>query len=95
LSEIAGNNLTGYVRTLDAAGIIHALKHPNITAADILLIPFVVENYYIIGFGNKDNTIVYKKLIDKEYFYVEQIRVGRKNPCETPCLKNWKKRSIY
>jgi hypothetical protein len=78
LSEIAGVNLDGYVRTLDAAGIIHALKHRNIDEADLLLIPFIVANYDIIGYGTKDNTLVYKKLIGQEYFYVEEIRKGRK-----------------
>jgi len=78
LKAITGNDYTGYVHCIDGAGIIHALKHANINASDILLIPFIIENYDFIGLGKIENTIVYKKLIGNEYFYVEEIRTGRK-----------------
>lgn len=78
LMKLTGKDLTGYVHSLDGSGIIHALKHPNIKASDILLIPFIVQNYDFIGQGKTDGTIVYKKLIGDEYFYVEEIRTGRK-----------------
>jgi len=78
LGEVAGEDFRGYIRTLDAAGIKHALKHTNLSASDLLLIPFIVSEYDNIGYGTKPNTIVYTKLIGDKYFYVEEIRVGRK-----------------
>jgi len=78
LKTLTGLDFNGYVHSLDAAGINHALKHANIKHSDILLIPFIVENYDLIGIGKEPNTIVYKKLIGEEYFCIEEIRTGRK-----------------
>ena len=78
LSKVVGFDLKGYKRTLDASGIIHALKHTNLNPEDLLLIPFIVSEYDNIGYGTKTNTIVYTKLIGDKYFYVEEIRKGRK-----------------
>jgi hypothetical protein len=78
LRNLTGKDFTGYVHCIDAAGIVHAFKHSNIKSSDILLIPFIVENYDVIGIGKEEGTIVYKKLIGKEYFYIEETRVGRK-----------------
>ncbi len=78
LNELTGIDFTGFVHTIDSAGIIHALKHENIKSSDILLIPFIIANYDIIGIGKVENTIVYKKLIGDVYFYVEEVRKGRK-----------------
>lgn len=73
-------NTTGYTRIIDSYAIRHIFKsHPNIKITDILLIPFIIKNYDFIGQGKEHNTIVYKKLIGKEYFYIEEIRTGKKN----------------
>lgn len=78
LKKITGLDYSDYVHSLDISGIIHALKHNNIKSSDFLLIPFIVKNYDLIGEGVKENTIVYKKLLGKEYFYIEEVRKGRK-----------------
>jgi hypothetical protein len=58
----------------------------------LLLIPFIIENYDFIGKGKEDNTIVYKKIINQEYYYVEEIRTGRKKLALKTLYKH-KKRS--
>lgn len=78
LSDVVNKDLTDYVRTFDDSGVIHALKHKNIEVIDFLLIPFIVNHYDVVGEGKKPNTIVYKKLINDVYFYVEEVRSGRR-----------------
>jgi len=78
LRTLTGIDFRGYIHCIDGSGINHAMRHHNITVNDIMLVPFILDNYDFIGLGKKKNTIVYKKLIGKEYFYVEEIRTGRK-----------------
>lgn len=78
LGEILSIDLKGYKHGLDVSGVLHALKHKNITTADLLLIPFIIKNYDVLGKGKKENTIVYKKKINDTYYYVEEVRKGRK-----------------
>ena len=92
IKEITGVEVKGYVHSLDNSGVLHALKHKNISVADLLLIPFIIENYDFIGKGKEDNTIVYKKIINQEYYYVEEIRPGRKKLALKTLYKH-KKRS--
>lgn len=77
--KIFQKDFSGYSHCIDKSGIIHVLKrHKNINCSDFLLIPFIIKNYDIIGLGKEPNTIVYKKLIGDEFFYIEEIRQGRK-----------------
>lgn len=79
IKKLTGVDFSGYSHSIDQSGIKHVLKkHPNINASDILLIPFIIKNYDFIGLGTKENTIVYKKIISDEMFYVEEIRTVRK-----------------
>ncbi len=78
LRNLTGIDFTGYRHCIDRSGIIHAMKHANITISDLLLIPLIVKNYDAIDVGKNEDTIIYKKLIVSEYFYVEEIRKGRK-----------------
>ncbi|MFK8377721.1 PBECR3 domain-containing polyvalent protein [Capnocytophaga canimorsus] len=94
IAELTGLNVEGYVHTLDNSGVLHALKHKNINASDILLIPFIIDNYDFIGKGKEENTIVYKKVINQEYYYVEEIRKGRKKLALKTLYKR-KKRVIF
>ena len=94
IKEITGVEVKGYVHSLDNSGVLHALKHKNISVADLLLIPFIIENYDFIGKGKEDNTIVYKKIINQEYYYVEEIRTGRKKLALKTLYKH-KKRSFF
>ena len=61
IKELTGKDYTGYVHCVDQSGIIHALKHPNITIDDLLLIPYIVENYDVLTVGKKSGTLLYKK----------------------------------
>jgi hypothetical protein len=81
-----------FVHSVDLSGIKHALKHKNIKASDILLLPLIVSDYDLIGFGKKENTIVYKKQIGDYYFVVEEIRKGRKK-LTMKTLYKYKKRT--
>ena len=79
IKKVTGINLNGYKRTLDISGIKHSFNHhKNLQFSDFLLIPFIVKNYDFIGKGKREDIIVYKKTIGNEYFYIEQIRKGRK-----------------
>ncbi len=79
LKGICGKDFSGYVHSIDEASIRHAFnRHKELQPSDILLIPFIVNHYDFIGYGNKTNTIVYKKVIGQELFLVEEIRTGRK-----------------
>lgn len=78
IKEVTDIDVSGYVHCLDNSGILHALKHANISTSDLLLIPFIIDNYDFISKGKEEDTIVYKKIINDEYYFVEEIRTGRK-----------------
>lgn len=78
LKSLTGNDYSGYNHSIDAAGIIHSMKHENMKAADFILIPLIVKCCDSFQPGNIKNTVIYKKLIGYEYFYVEEIRNRRK-----------------
>ena len=78
LRDMTGINFSKYIHSLDASGVKHALKHKNIQVSDLLLIPLIIENFDTLSIGKEPNTLVYTKLIGQEYFYVEEIRKGRK-----------------
>lgn len=87
-------DFNGYVHCIDRSGIIHSLKHKNILSSDILLIPYIIENYDSISLGNEENTIVYKKQIGEVYFLVEGVRTGRKKLALKTFYKKTKKRTL-
>jgi len=78
LFKVTGLNFEGYKRTLDSSGINHSIKHKNISPQDFALIPKIITDYDFIGKGRKEGIIVYKKVIDNDYFYLEEVREGRK-----------------
>jgi len=79
IKKIISVDVTGFVRSIDISGIKHAFsRHPDLKESDFLLIPFIVKNYDFIGEGKRPGTVVYKKKIGKEFFYVEHLRTGRK-----------------
>ena len=53
-------------------------KHPNITEADFCLIPMIIACADEITPGKYPGTVVYRKVLEKEYYYVECTRTGRK-----------------
>lgn len=73
-----GVDLADYTHSIDESGLRHALKHPDISISDILLIPFIIAEYDKVYPGNKPFTIVYEKEFVDTVVYIEEIRTGRK-----------------
>jgi len=86
-----GIDLSGYVRVIGIDEVIHALKQHGIDSkdrypidnSDFLLIPFIVNEPDKIKKGglsrrNNSQTLIYEKNIGDKYYYVEEIRKGRK-----------------
>lgn len=79
LNQLLQLKTDGYVHTIDAAGVNHILKrHPNITPDDFELLPCIIKEYDFIGTGTTNNSVVYKKTIDDDFYCVEEARTGRK-----------------
>jgi len=74
-----GINVKDYIRTMNLEQTLHVLKrHPNMTIADFLIISTIINDRDICGLGRAENTIVYKKTLADEYFYIEFIQHGKK-----------------
>ena len=74
-----GCDVTGFQRMIDISAVKHSRKkHPNITEADFCLIPLVISMADEIIQGKYPDTVVYRKTLEKEYYYVECTRMGRK-----------------
>ncbi len=91
-----GLNFSGYIRVMDKSGIKHTLKkHGNekteisrgqifVTNKDFELIPQIVKSENIIYAGKAKNgadCILYEYIIKDTYFYVEEVRKGKKELC--------------
>jgi hypothetical protein len=86
-------NIKGYQRVIDVYGIKHALRqHGNkqteekrgqiaITKDDFLLIPQILMSENVIWAGKNrigKDCLLYEAVIDDVFYYVEEIRSGRK-----------------
>lgn len=97
-----GFKLLGYKRVIDKFGINHTLKqHGNIeaeklrgqiaiTSEDFELVPQIAVSDNIIHvsknkFGN--DIILYEAIIQNTFYYVEEVRKGRKELCMTSMYK--------
>lgn len=97
-----GFKLLGYKRVMDKFGINHTLKqHGNIdaeklrgqiaiTSEDFELVPQIAVSDNIIHvsknkFGN--DIILYEAIIQNTFYYVEEVRKGRKELCMTTMYK--------
>lgn len=97
-----GFKLLGYKRVIDKFGINHTLKqHGNIeaeklrgqiaiTSEDFELVPQITVSDNIIHvsknkFGN--DIILYEAIIQNTFYYVEEVRKGRKELCMTTMYK--------
>ena len=79
LNALLGCDVTGFQRMIDISAIKHSRKkHPNITEADFCLIPLVISKADEIIQGKYPDTVVYRKTLEKEYYYVECTRMGRR-----------------
>jgi hypothetical protein len=88
-----GFNVEGFVRIIDDSAVKHIINtHGNavveakigqlaVTVSDFELIPKIVAEYDNITKGvngRKQEVIIYSKKMGNKYFYVEEIRTGRK-----------------
>ena len=79
LNALLNCDVTGFQRMIDISAVKHSRKkHPNITEADFCLIPLVISMADEITQGKYPDTVVYRKTLEKEYYYVECTRMGRK-----------------
>ena len=63
----------------DISAVKHSRKkHPNMTETDFCLIPMIIAAADEITKGKYPDTVVYRKTLEKEYYYVECTRTGRK-----------------
>ena len=97
-----GFKLIGFKRIIDKLGINHTLKnHGNeaiekrrgqiaITEEDFELVPKIVKSENIIHVSkNKlgNDMILYEAIIKDVFYYVEEVRKGRKELCMTTMYK--------
>jgi hypothetical protein len=72
-------NVKDFKRVIDLDGVLHVLKkHPNMSVSDFLIIAKIINECDVCGLGKYPETIVYKKTLADEYFYIEFIQYGRK-----------------
>ena len=79
LNALLGCDVTGFQRMIDISAVKHSRKkHPNMTETDFCLIPMIIASADEITMGKYPDTVVYRKTLEKEYYYVECTRTGRK-----------------
>ena len=79
LNSILDCDVSGFQHMIDISAIKHTRKkHPNMTEADFCLIPMIIATAEEITKGKHPNSVVYRKILDKEYYYIEYVRTGRK-----------------
>ena len=87
-------DVVGFKHILDDGAVRHTLKrHGNpakeaqrgqiaVTPADFTLIPLIVSEFDSVRYGGKNKigreVIVFRKAIGDAYFYVAEVRTGRK-----------------
>lgn len=89
-------DLSGYTRVIDKFGINHTLKeHGNektekprglipVTKEDFELIPQIVKSENVIYSGKSKlglDCLVYEAVIEDTYYYIEEVRKGKKELC--------------
>ena len=97
IKKITGIDLSNYMRIIDTSAINHIInKHGiksneckrgqiPITHSDFLLIPFIIKNANKITYKGKNkrnlDVILYETEVGDSYFYLEEVRRGRKQLC--------------
>lgn len=88
-----GIDLTGYKHVIETSGVQHAEKRHGIqsndrtplTLEDYLLVPHIIKNRDNLNFSTsktqqrESTVIVYEKQIGLNFYYVEEIRTGKKS----------------
>ena len=79
LNTLLGCDVTGFQRMIDISAVKHSRKkHPNMTEADFCLIPMIISLADEMVQGKYPDTVIYRKTLEKEYYYVECTCMGRK-----------------
>lgn len=88
-----GINLKGYKHVIETTGIQHSINRHGeqsndrepLSIEDFLLVPFIIRNRDKVNISTtttkKHDTkvLVYEKQIGLDYYYVEEIRTGKKS----------------
>ena len=86
-------DLTGYKHVIETTGIQHSVNRHGgrsndrepLSLEDYLLIPFIIRNRDKVSVSttmtkrHEANVLVYEKQIGLEFYYVEEIRTGKKS----------------
>ena len=88
-----GIDLTGYKHVIETSGVQHAEKRHGkqsndrtpLTLEDYLLVPYIIKTRDKISISTsktrqrESTVLVYEKQIDFDFYYVEEIRTGKKS----------------
>lgn len=88
-----GVDLTGYKHVIETSGIQHAEKRHGmksddrqpLSLEDYLLVPYIIKNRDNVSVSTshtrqrQSTVLVYEKQIDHTFYYVEEVRVGKKS----------------
>ena len=86
-------DLTGYKHVIETSGVQHSINRHGkqskdrvpLSIEDYLLVPFIIRNRDRVNISatvtkqHEAKVLVYEKQIGLEYYYVEEIRTGRKS----------------
>jgi hypothetical protein len=93
LAASHGIDLKGFKHVIETSGVQHAEKRHGfqsndrepLSIEDFLLIPFIIRNRDRVNISttttkqHEANVLVYEKQIGLDYYYVEEIRTGKKS----------------
>jgi len=93
LAKKEGIDLTGYKHVIETSGIQHSENRHGkqskdrepLSIEDYLLVPFIIRNRDKVHISSSKsrlhemNLLVYEKQIGLNYYYVEEIRTGKKS----------------
>lgn len=88
-----GIDLTGYKHVIETSGVQHSEKRHGrssndrtpLTLEDYLLVPYIIKNRDELSISTsktrqrESTVLVYEKQIGLSFYYVEEIRVGKKS----------------
>ena len=88
-----GIDLTGYKHVIETSGVQHAKKRHRkqsndrtpLTLEDYLLVPYIIKQRDNLSISTsktrqrESTVLVYEKQIDLDFYYVEEIRSGKKS----------------
>ena len=88
-----GIDLTGFKHVIETSGVQHSVKRHGrssndrspLTLEDYLLIPYIIKNRDELSISTsktrqrESTVLVYEKQISLTFYYVEEIRVGKRS----------------